>query len=46
MQHLHICTSGEANSKANDERINYIFASSFVALFALPFVALALEAVF
>ncbi len=45
MPHLHIHTSGEANSKENNER-NYIFALSFVALFALPFVVLALEAVF
>ncbi len=46
MPHLHIRTSGETNSEANDERTNHIFVSSFVASFALPFVALALEAVF
>ncbi len=38
MPHLHIRASG----KANDERTNDIFASSF----ALPFVTFALEAVF
>ncbi len=42
MPHLHIRKSGEVN----DERTNYIFASSFVASFASPFVVLALEAVF
>ncbi len=40
--HLHFC----ANSEANDERTNHIFAWSFVALFASLFVVLALEAVF
>ncbi len=44
--HLHIHTSGAANSEANDERTNHIFASSFIATFAPPFVELALEAVF
>ncbi len=43
---LHIRASGEANSEAKDECINRIFASSFVASFASPFVALALEEVF
>ncbi len=42
MPHLHIRTSGGAN----DEHTNHLFASSFVASFASPFVALALEAVF
>ncbi len=46
MPHLHIRVSGEANNKANDERTNHIFAKSFVVLFASPFVALALVAVF
>ncbi len=46
MPHLHICASGAANSEANDERTNHIFASSFIASFASPFVALALEAVY
>ncbi len=46
MPHLHIRTSGKANSEANNERTNYIFTSSFVASFASPFVTLALEAVF
>ncbi len=46
MLHLHIHVIDKANSEANDERTNHIFASSFVALFASPFVALALEAVF
>ncbi len=40
--HLHIHTSGEANGECT----NHIFASSFVASFASPFVALALESVF
>ncbi len=42
MPHLHIRASGEANSEANDERTNHIFASSF----ASPFVALAHEVIF
>ncbi len=42
MPHLHIRASGEAN----DERTNHIFALSFVASFASPFVAPSLEAVF
>ncbi len=46
MPHLHICASGKANTEANDERANHIFASSFIAPFASPFVVLALEAVF
>ncbi len=46
MRDLHIRASGEANSKANDERINHTFASSFIASFALPFMVLAIEAVF
>ncbi len=46
MPHLHIRVSGKANSEANDERTNHIFASSFVTSFTSPFVALTLEAVF
>ncbi len=46
MVHLHIRTSGEANSKVNNERTNHIFALSFVASFASPFVVLAFEVVF
>ncbi len=42
MPHLDIRASGEAS----DECTNHIFASSFVAPFASPFVVLALEAVF
>ncbi len=42
MPHLHI----RANGEAKDEQTNHIFTSSFVASFASPFVALALEAVF
>ncbi len=42
MLHLRICVSGEAN----DVCTNHMFASSFVASFASPFVALVLEAVF
>ncbi len=30
--YLHICASGAANSEANDEHSNHIFASPFVAL--------------
>ncbi len=32
ISHLHIRTSGEVNTKANDKRTNHIFASSFVVL--------------
>ncbi len=46
MPHLHIRTSSEANSKANNKRTNHIFALSFVASFSSPFVVLALKAVF
>ncbi len=44
--HLHIRTSGEANSEANNECTNHIFASSFVASFTSLFVVIALEVVF
>ncbi len=46
MPHLHIRKSGDANSDANGEHTNHIFASSFVASIASPFVTLSLEVVF
>ncbi len=43
---LHIRTNSEAKCEADDEHTNHIFASSFVASFASPFVAFALKVVF